>query len=370
MGDCFANETFDSCGEYGRCIENPLNISSRVCDCHLYYDPIHKCTINLFEEPEYDLAVLFYQILGYSFNIFYFFLFFFEVATDVRRKYFSEAAEKAEKNVIFYIKIVAVFYTLVKLTSISLFSWGAANKSTNIVGAQLAIQYAGSSTILVLYMLSVFQWLILILRAKNLGIESRYFKRSTAILATILFLVTVFVGICAVLDKLEIASAITKPSAIYGTAIITGLTCLFNLGCGIYCYAWLRKASQQNKKARSLVILKHKTITIFLTCLMIIVLSIMLPITPNMTVSAVYLFRLYSFLVCEIFVVFFLWLFVQNYIWGHKRGFVGQYLDIWKGKSLSTESGTPQPTKENSSSASTQTKSPRPSNVKSLEVEE
>ena len=286
-------------------------------ECPLYYDPETGCVLHLFEQPEYEVANTIFPIVSYPFYAVALVMFALEALADfirIRRRNSNGTRGKVDKNVLFYIKLLGIVYCLIALVAISLFTWGVVNRSADLVVAQIIVQYVGSSVIINLYMLSVFYWLILILKARNLGYKSTYFKAAVGITVILTIFMGVVVMICMVLDKLDIATNVTKPISIYATVVVTGIVCIANIACGIFHYVWLgKKMRAAGSQSRRLTTLRKKTITILIACAAIIVSSSLTPVNPNMSVQATYLFRLYSFRIGEMIILTCLFIFVQNY---------------------------------------------------------
>ena len=161
---------------------------SNITDkCQLYYNPETGCKSNLFEEEELNTLITIYPIIGCFFHSIFIIVLILEIRTDLLR------INNLKHNVLIYVKGAGILYNIIALIGIFIFIYCAVNKTANLAPILLIVTYVASAILIDLYLLAIFQWLLLILKAKNLGRDPH--KILLVVVIILMVVVTVVVGV-------------------------------------------------------------------------------------------------------------------------------------------------------------------------------
>lgn len=230
-GDCFGNRT---------CGSSPYT-NYNICDCPGYMDPMTRCEKNFFEVL--DDHELIYTSLGYISYGFIFLLLLSEILTDLRLRLIRFPLLP---------KFTLLTFSLIRLTHFTLWTYSSYHgQISNLVTIDTILRttgvvFLGSIT----YLNVCIAWSDILLKARNLGQQSRRIPILRKILISVCVIVsciTIPINIYGSVST-KIAAISSVGNAIGGIAIVIALSITTYLL--VIVYRWSRTLAEGDFKSK------------------------------------------------------------------------------------------------------------------------
>ena len=344
--DYFNNTDSNSiCFRNAKCEFNKF-AQYNVCTCPPYYDPISKCEKSIFEV--YEGKDLIYTSIGFIIYSIYFILFLLELIVDFRL---------GVRNVLMISKFSLLLFNITRIGHFSIWTYASIYgifDSLSVIDTvlrNLAILFLG----VLGYFLVCISWLNLLLKAKNLGQQTKKIKIFKIIIIITLCIISPIaiamniaisiiynntdINIKSIISALELISNIIGFIGIFVPLIIT-----FYLQ--IIIYIWLNKLNTDFKSKRvSKVRIKTRYLISMNISLIFILISIgIFSLYPREIPFILLILNSVTRLI-ELFVMTTLFGFLQSYFY-HNKLFLGYYYGIL-GKLKSIELTSTPPSNSN-----------------------